>query len=272
MPWLAATALLHSVTVLATRGGLRAWTIMLAVVAFSMSMIGTFIVRSGLLTSVHAFAVDPLRGTFILALLALYIGGALVLFALRVRHVKEGSTFEPVSREAALVVNNLLLSIILGLVFVGTLYPKIAEALGWTVSVGAPYFNAFTAPFAILLVLVMALGPLLRWRRDRLKAVANRFAVPALTSALTLVALLIFAPGIGILPLFGLAVAPSVAVASLAPLWGRNLRRTPLFTWGMVIAHLGIAVTLAGMAADSAFTQEKLVAARPGQVIRVGGF
>jgi cytochrome c-type biogenesis protein CcmF len=118
----------------------------------------------------------------------------------------------------------------------------------------------------------MALGPLLRWRRDRLRQAANRFAIPALASALTLVALLVFAPGIGILPLFGLAVAPSVAAASLAPLWGRNLRRTPLFTWGMVVAHLGIAVSLAGMAADSAFTQEKLVAARPGQVIEVGGF
>jgi cytochrome c-type biogenesis protein CcmF len=272
MPWLAATALLHSVTVLATRAGLRAWTIMLAVVAFSMSMVGTFMVRSGLLTSVHAFAQDPARGKFLLMLLTLYTGGALVLFALRVRHVKDGATFEPVSREAALVINNLLLSIILALVFVGTFYPKIAEAFGWTVSVGAPWFNTRIAPFAIVLVLIMFLGPLLKWRRDRLKEAANRFAIPALTSALTLVALLVFAPGIGILPLFGLAVAPSVAIASLAPLWGRNLRRTPLFTYGMVIAHLGIAVSLAGMAADSAFTVEKLVAARPGQVIQVGGF
>src|SRR4051812_31407338 len=123
MPWLAATALLHSVTVLATRAGLRAWTIMLAVVAFSMSMIGTFLVRSGILTSVHAFAVDPLRGAFILALLTFYIGGALILFGLRVRYVKEGSTFEIVSREASLVINNLFLSVILGLVFIGTLYP-----------------------------------------------------------------------------------------------------------------------------------------------------
>jgi cytochrome c-type biogenesis protein CcmF len=195
-----------------------------------------------------------------------------VLFALRVRHVKDGSTFEPVSREASLVINNLLLSIILGIVFVGTLYPKIAEAFGSTVAVGEPFFNAFTAPFAIILVLVMSLGPMLKWRRDRLKEVANRFAIPALASALTLVALLVFAPQIGILPLFGLAVAPSIALASLAPLWGRNLRRTPLFTWGMVIAHFGIAVSLAGMAADSAFTQEKLVAARAGQVIQVSNF
>src|SRR5919112_1612205 len=140
MPWLAATALLHSVTVLATRAGLRAWTIMLAVVAFSMSMIGTFLVRSGILTSVHAFAVDPLRGAFILVLLAFYIGGALILFGVRVRTVQEGSTFDPVSREASLVVNNLLLSVILGLVFVGTLYPLVSQALGYDISVGPPYF------------------------------------------------------------------------------------------------------------------------------------
>jgi cytochrome c-type biogenesis protein CcmF len=129
MPWLAATALLHSVTVLATRDGLRAWTVMLAVVAFSMSMIGTFLVRSGILTSVHAFAVDPQRGAFILILLALYIGGALALFGLRVGTVKEGSTFDFVSREGALVANNLFLSAILGIVMVGTLYPLLAAAV-----------------------------------------------------------------------------------------------------------------------------------------------
>jgi cytochrome c-type biogenesis protein CcmF len=118
--------------------------------------------------------------------------------------------------------------------------------------------------------MVMILGPMLRWRRDRVKEVANRFAIPALASALTLIALLVFAPGIGILPLFGLAVAPSVAAASLAPLWGRNLRRTPLFTWGMVIAHFGIAVSLAGVACETAFTRERLVAALPGETVTVG--
>jgi cytochrome c-type biogenesis protein CcmF len=272
MPWLAATALLHSVTVLATRAGLRAWTIMLAVVAFSMSMIGTFLVRSGILTSVHAFAVDPKRGTFILALLAFYIGGALVLFALRVRHVKEGSTFEIVSREAALVINNLLLSVILGLVFVGTLYPLITQALGTEISVGPPYFNGWTGPFALVLVVIMAIGPLLRWRRDSLKSLSGRVAIPVLLSVAALVALVVFAPGIRMLPMLGLALAPGIAAASIAPLWGRKLRRTPLFIYGMVIAHLGIAVSLAGMAAESAFTQETLVAVRPGQTARVGGF
>ena len=272
MPWLATTALLHSVTVLATRDGLRAWTVMLAVVAFSMSMVGTFLVRSGILTSVHSFAVDPQRGAFILILLALYIGGALTLFGLRVGSVKEGSTFEPVSREGALVVNNLLLCIVLALVFMGTIYPLVTEALGVKVSIGAPYFNLVTGPFALLLVIVMAAGPLMRWRRDRLREVARRIALPILVTALALLALVLLAPGLRILPLLGLMLALGVGAASLAPLWKRNLLRTPLFTWGMVIAHLGIAVALAGMASEAAFTREKLVAARVGDVVAVGPF
>jgi cytochrome c-type biogenesis protein CcmF len=273
MPWLAATALLHSVTVLATRDGLRAWTVMLAVVAFSMSMIGTFLVRSGILTSVHAFAVDPERGAFILGLLALYIGGALALFGARVGTVKEGSTFEPVSREGMLVINNLLLSIILGIVLVGTIYPLVSEAItGEKLSVGPPYFNAAAGPVALLLVALMGAGPLLRWRRDSLAALARRYAAPLLVAAASLLVVVIAAPGIGLLPMLGLILAPAVAVASLAPLWGRNLRRTPLITWGMVAAHLGIAVSLGGMASESAFTQETLVAARQGQVTGVGPY
>jgi cytochrome c-type biogenesis protein CcmF len=272
MPWLAATALLHSVTVLATRDGLRAWTVMLAVVAFSMSMIGTFLVRSGILTSVHAFAVDPKRGAFILALLILYIGGALTLFALRVGTVKEGSTFEPVSREGALVVNNLLLSAVLGIVLVGTLYPLVTEAMGVKVSVGPPYFNLVTGPLALALVAIMAAGPLLRWRRDRLKALVRRLAIPILATALALFLAVLLAPGLHILPLLGLVVAAGAGAASIAPLWGRNLRRTPLHIWGMVVAHLGIAVALAGMAAESAFNQERLVAARPGETVQVGPY
>jgi cytochrome c-type biogenesis protein CcmF len=272
MPWLAATALLHSVTVLATRDGLRAWTVMLAVVAFSMSMVGTFLVRSGILTSVHSFAVDPRRGTFILILLTLYIGGALALFGLRIGTVKEGSTFEPVSREGALVVNNLLLCVILALVLMGTLYPLATEALGVKVSIGAPYFNLVAGPFALLLVIVMALGPLMRWRRDRLREVLKRIALPILLAAAALVLLLVLAPGMRILPLLGLVLALGVGAASLAPLWKRNLLRTPLFTWGMVISHFGIAVALAGMASESAFTKETLVAARAGDRISVGPY
>jgi cytochrome c-type biogenesis protein CcmF len=273
MPWLAATALLHSVTVLATRDSLRAWTVMLAVVAFSMSMVGTFLVRSGILTSVHAFAVDPERGSFILALLAIYIGGALALFALRVSTVKEGAQFEAVSREGALVVNNLLLTAILGIVFVGTLYPLFVEALsGEKLSVGPPYFNSAAGPLAMLLVVVMAAGPLMRWRRDRFRIVLNRLALPILGTAMILLLVVTLAPPIGVLPTLGLILAIGVGAASLAPLWGRNLRRTPLFTWGMVIAHLGIAVALAGMACESAFTKETLVAAKIGETRQVGPF
>ncbi|SFP74517.1 heme lyase CcmF/NrfE family subunit [Sphingomonas rubra] len=270
MPWLAATALLHSVTVLATRDGLRAWTVMLAVVAFSMSMIGTFLVRSGILTSVHAFAVDPERGAFILALLLLYIGGALALFALRVGTVREGTTFELVSREGGLVANNLLLSVILGIVLIGTLYPIVAAAFGVQLSVGPPFFNKAAGPIALVLVVVMAAGPLLRWRRDKAGEVVERLTWPIAAAVFAFAALVAFATPIGVLPLLGLSLAVGLAVASVAPLWKRDLRRTPLFTWGMVVAHLGLAVSLAGMACDSAFTAERLVALRAGEATRVG--
>jgi cytochrome c-type biogenesis protein CcmF len=271
MPWLAATALLHSVTVLATRDALRAWTIMLSVIAFSMSMVGTFLVRSGILTSVHAFAVDPERGTFILALLGLYIGGALALFGWRIGAVREGAPFEAASRETMLVINNLLLSVILGVVLIGTLYPLLTEAMGTKVSVGAPYFDRVAGPIALALLIAMAAGPLTRWRRDRIAAVARRMAVPAVVLLVTAVAVFaLLGRSIGALPLLGLMIAPAVAVASVAPLWKRDLRRTPLFTWGMVIAHLGCAVSLVGMASDSAFTQETLAAVRPGETVRAG--
>ena len=273
MPWLAATALLHSVTVLATRDGLRAWTLMLAVIAFSMSMVGTFLVRSGILTSVHAFAVDPRRGMFLLVLLFLYIGGALALFGARVGAVREGARFDPVSREAGLVANNLLLSAILGIVLVGTLYPLILEAAtGTKLSVGPPYFNAAAGPLALILVTIMAAGPLLRWRRDNLVPLAKRVAPAAGLALIMLIVVKLAAPSIHILSLLGLALAAGLALASVAPLWQRNLRRTPLFIWGMVLAHLGMAVSLAGMACDSSFTVEKLVAARVGETVTVGPY
>ena len=270
MPWLAATALLHSVNVLAARGGLRAWTMILALVAFSMSMVGTFLVRSGILTSVHAFAVDPTRGSFILALLTLYIGGALTLFALRIATVKEGSPFEIVSREGGLVANNLLLSVILGIVFVGTLYPLIAEALsGEKLSVGPPYFNSVASPLALTLAALMFIAPQLRWRRDA-APILPRLAPGLLVAIAVLVATFILAPHIGLLPRLGLAIGPGLLPASVQPLFGRSLRRTPLAVWGMALAHLGVAVAIIGMASDSAFTREKLTAASPGDSVSVG--
>ncbi len=269
MPWLAATALLHSAGVLAARNALRAWTIMLGVIAFSMSMVGTFIVRSGLLTSVHAFAVDPKRGAFILVLLAIYIGGALLLFALRAGSVTEGERFAVTSRESALVFNNVMLTSILGIVLMGTLYPLVTEAMGQKVSVGPPYFNPMAAVFVVPMLLVLMAGPLLRWRADNLGRVRMSLLVPAAVLVVAALAAIMLAPG-KVLPIIGLALAPALAIASFMPLRGREIRRVKLPTWGMVIAHFGVAVALFGMASDSAFTSEKLVAVHTGESAVVG--
>ncbi|MFZ1742494.1 MAG: heme lyase CcmF/NrfE family subunit [Pontixanthobacter sp.] len=269
MPWLAATALLHSVSVLAARDALRAWTIMLGVVAFSMSMLGTFLVRSGILTSVHAFAVDPERGTFILVLLALYIGGALLLFALRAGTVAEGERFSVTSREGALVFNNVMLSAILGIVLLGTLYPLLTEAFDVRVSVGPPYFNPVGAIFAIPMLMVMAIGPLMRWRNDRFDRI--KLPVWIVFAIMAAVFLLVLVLGsYGWLPILGLAASIGLAVGSFLPLRGRNLLRVPTATWGMVIAHFGIAVALFGMASESAFSEEHLAAVDVGESTKVG--
>ena len=273
MPWLAATALLHSVSVLATRDALRVWTIMLAVLAFSMSMVGTFLVRSGILTSVHSFAVDPRRGIFILALLAIYIGGALALFAARIATVSEGTRFNIVSREAALVVNNLMLTVILVVVMAGTLYPLVLEAVsGAKISVGAPYYNSIAGPVALVMLCLMVAGPLLRWRTDQPRLLLDRVVWAVLAASAMARALALFSGRIGVLPLLGLIVAGGVAIGSLAPLGRRRLSRVPLFTWGMVCAHLGCAVSIAGMASDAAFTRETLVAMPIGETRGVGPF
>jgi cytochrome c-type biogenesis protein CcmF len=272
MPWLAATALLHSVSVLATRNALRAWTIMLALVAFAMSMAGTFLVRSGILTSVHSFAVDPERGAFILALMLLYTGAAFVLFALRIGTVRQGEPFQLVSREGAIVANNIFLSVILGIVLIGTLYPLAAEAMGDKISVGPPYFNKAAAPIGLLLMLALLLGPMLRWRRDEIARhkywLVGFFAIILWTG----VALWQLAPGIGVFPILGLALALALAVAAFAPLKGRKLLRTPIPTFGMVIAHLGLAVSVFGMASESGFSSETLTALAPGQSAKVAGW
>ena len=270
MPWLAATALLHSINVLAARGALKAWTMMLAVIAFSMSMVGTFLVRSGILTSVHAFAIDPQRGTFLLALLAIYVGAAFTLFAFRGGSLKEGAPFELVSRESGLVLNNLLLSVILGIVFLGTLYPLFVEAIsGEKLSVGAPYFNAVAGPLALLLAVLVGIGPLLSWRRER-RPLLKQLTIPGLIGATALVVTIILAPQIGILPRLGFTVAAFLVGASILPLVGRNPLRAPIATWGMVVAHFGIAIALAGMAANAAFTSERLGVAKPGDALSVG--
>ena len=272
MPWLAATALLHSVSVLATRNALRAWTVMLALVAFAMSMAGTFLVRSGILTSVHAFAVDPERGSFILALMLMYTGLAFVIFALRIGTVKQGEPFQLLSREGGIVANNIFLSVILAVILIGTLYPIAAEALDDKISVGPPYFNKATVPIAVLLMLALLVGPLLRWRRDDLGRLKYWLIGAAAILLLSCLAIWKFAPEIGIFPLLGIALSLALAVAAWMPLRGRKLLRTPIPVFGMVIAHFGLAVSVVGMAAESGFSSETLTALAPGESAKVAGW
>src|SRR6202022_5163635 len=192
MPWLAGTALLHSAVVMEKRGALKVWTILLAILAFSLSLIGTFLVRSGVLTSVHAFASDPMRGVFILAILVLFIGGALVLFALRAPLLKQGGLFAPVSREGALVLNNLFLVCACGTVFVGTLYPLALEALtGEKISVGAPFFNGTFGPLFVPILIAVPFGPLLAWKRGDVRAVAQRLIGAFLVALLGIAAVFV---------------------------------------------------------------------------------
>ncbi|MEM8827073.1 MAG: cytochrome c-type biogenesis CcmF C-terminal domain-containing protein, partial [Pseudomonadota bacterium] len=268
MPWIAATALFHSVSVLAKRDALRNWTMLLAVAAFSLSMVGTFIVRSGLLTSVHAFAVDPERGTFLLALLALYVGGALTLYALRASTVSAGAGFRLVSREGALVVNNLLLSAILGVVFIGTLYPPAFEAAtGERVSVGPPYFETALVPLILPLLIVMGAGPLIRWRRMDARTLARRLW-PAAVIAVALAIIGLVTSITSALAVAGIAVAVWLAVASVmilrAPAAGGNL--------GTALAHFGIALLTLGVSVSTAGTVERTVSLAPGDSASVAGF
>lgn len=285
MPWLAATALFHSAVVLEKRDALRNWTVLLAVVAFSLSMLGTFIVRSGVLTSVHAFAVDPERGLFILILLAFYIGGALTLYAWRAGQVQAGATFAAVSREGALVANNLLLSAALGTVFMGTLYPLALEALtGEQISVGAPYFNATFTPLMVPLIALMAVGPFLTWRRAH-NRLASALALPAAAAIGATLTAYAFADTRGALALVGFALAAWLAVAVMVELSGHlrhgrggagstwaRLRRIPRAAWGMSLAHLGVAVTVFGVTASGAWQQETLANLRLGESALAGPY
>ncbi|MEN3971543.1 heme lyase CcmF/NrfE family subunit [Sphingomicrobium sp. XHP0235] len=269
MPWLAATALLHSVAVLAAREALRAWTMMLALLGFAMSMLGTFLVRSGLLTSVHAFAVDPERGTFILILMALYVGAAFALYGWKIASVREGEPFAYVSREGALVANNILLSVVLALVLFGTFYPLLAEAFGASISVGPPYFNLVTGPLALALLALLFVGPGLSWRRQkRTISPVVRWAV--VFAIAVLVAPIVLGVSMSFLERFGLALGSGLVIASLAPLVGRRLLRTPASVWAMVVAHLGVALLTIGIASESAFTSERLAIMEIGDRTQVG--
>ncbi len=286
MPWLAGTALLHSAVVMEKRGALKVWTILLAILAFSLSLIGTFLVRSGVLTSVHAFATDPRRGIFILAILIAFIGGALALYAWRAPLLKQGGLFAPISREGALVLNNLFLTCACATVFIGTLYPLALEAMtGEKISVGPPFFNATFGPLFVPLLLVMPFGPLLGWKRGDLLGAAQRLLAAAFVAALAIAATLALQQRGPVLAPFGVGLALFVmagAVIDLAertmilriPL-GAALRRAiglPRSAWGTAFAHFGIGVTLLGIVVVTAWGMEKIAALRPGDSVDVAHY
>ncbi|MFA7439587.1 MAG: heme lyase CcmF/NrfE family subunit [Sphingomonadaceae bacterium] len=267
MPWIAGTALLHSIAVLAKRDALRNWTLLLGVLAFALSMVGTFIVRSGLLTSVHAFAVDPTRGLFLIALIILYVGGALAVYGLKAASVPAGQGFTPVSREGALVFNNLILSTMLTVVFVGTLYPMALEGLtGRQISVGPPYFNQALVPLILLMAAVMAVGPWLGWRRSATGHLA-RVLTPAAISAVVALALALFLFDVRAAGSFlGFGAALWLGVASVGILIRRGLT---FGAAGMALAHLGVAVSILGVTASGALERETLVNMRVGDVVQL---
>ncbi len=286
MPWLAGTALLHSAVVMEKRGALKVWTVLLAILAFSLSLIGTFLVRSGVLTSVHAFAVDPRRGIFILAILVLFIGGALLLYAARAPLLKQGGLFAPISREGALVLNNLFLTSACATVFVGTLYPLALEALtGEKISVGPPFFNATFGPLFVPLLLAMPFGPLLGWKRGDIVGAAQRLLAAAILAALAIAAAFALQHGGPVLAPFGIGLATFIMAGALVDLaertmivrlpFGTALRRAaglPRSAWGTVLAHFGIGVTLFGIVSVTAWGSERIVALRPGESVDVAHY
>jgi cytochrome c-type biogenesis protein CcmF len=285
MPWLAGTALLHSTVVMEKRDALKVWTVLLAILTFSLSLLGTFLVRSGVLTSVHSFAVDPTRGVFILAILVIFIGGALGLFAWRAPLLRQGGIFAPISRESALVLNNLFLATGCATVFLGTLYPLALEAVtGAKISVGPPFFNLTFLPIVMPLLFILPLGQTLAWKRGDLLGAAQRlFAVAAIAIAVTVVALALTLGGPVAAPL-GVGIGAFVVAGSISEIvtrsWLRGqplslaLRRAaglPRSAWGTALAHAGVGVTAIGIAA-SAWSIESLATLRPGERLGAGSY
>jgi cytochrome c-type biogenesis protein CcmF len=284
MPWLAATALLHSALVMEKREALKVWTILLAILAFSLALMGTFLVRSGILTSVHAFAVDPRRGIFILAIMGLLIGGSLALFAWRSPQLEQGGLFAPISREGALVLNNALLTTACATVFIGTLYPLALETLsGEKISVGPPYFNLTFAPIMVPLLLAIPFGPYLGWKRGDLYGAAQRLTAATITAAgaYTLTAAP-FWRGPWLAP-FGMALSVYIVAGALSewlmrvkpfvtPGALRRVRGLPRSVHGTTLAHAGIGVSLLGIVASSAWQSERILTMKPGDQAEIAGF
>jgi cytochrome c-type biogenesis protein CcmF len=285
MPWLMGTALIHSLAVTEKRGSFRSWTVLLAIFAFALSLLGTFLVRSGVLTSVHAFATDPARGVFILIFLAVVIGGSLVLFASRTARIGLGGSFEPVSRESFLLSNNVLLAAATGSVLLGTLYPLALDALGLgKISVGPPYFDSVFAAVMAPAVFLMGVGPLARWKKASLPELAARLRW---AFGVSLVAALLIPFVLGqwsVLVSLGLLLALWIAASSVVQLRERlrnaaggagiraRLAATPRAHYGMLLAHLGVAVFVVGVTLVKGYESERDVRMSPGDTVELAGY
>jgi cytochrome c-type biogenesis protein CcmF len=281
MPWLTGTALLHSAIVVEKREALKVWTVLLAIGTFSLSLSGTFLVRSGILNSVHSFANDPTRGVFILALLGLVIGGSLLLFAIRAPALTSGGLFAPVSREGALVLNNILLCSVCAVVITGTMYPLFSDLiLGAKLSVGAPFFNATVLPLCIPVFVAMGIGPVLPWKRAALGPAVLKLWWAALAA---LVVGLLLVTRVPVLPLIAFAGAAWLIVGAAAEIVerirlfrvslgtsGQRLRGLPVAAFGAALAHAGMGVTVAGVAGMSLATQ-RIVLLHPGEETHSAG-
>ncbi|MBP1843779.1 cytochrome c-type biogenesis protein CcmF [Rhizobium petrolearium] len=286
MPWLAGTALLHSALVMEKREALKIWTVLLAIMTFSLSLLGTFLVRSGVLTSVHAFATDPTRGIFILCILAIFIGGAFTLFAWRAPMLKAGGLFAPISREGALVLNNLILTVATATVLTGTLYPLVLETLtGEKISVGAPFFNMTFGLLMLPLLVVVPFGPMLAWKRGDLLGALQRLWIFAALALFAGLAFYYVHNGGPVMAIFGLALGFWGMFGALADLWYRGnfskvglsvgLRRLaglPRSVFGTAIAHFGLGVTVLGIFAATTFGTETVVEMKPGASVDAGGY
>jgi cytochrome c-type biogenesis protein CcmF len=283
MPWLVGTALIHSLAASEKRGMFKAWTVLLAIFAFSLSLLGTFLVRSGVLTSVHAFATDPARGMFILIFLVVVVGASLTLYAIRAPQVRSHGQFELFSREAGILMNNVLLVVVTATVLLGTLYPLLLDALGLgKISVGPPYFNAVFIPLTIPLAVAVGIGAMLRWRHDSFMRIAKH-VWPALVISLVLGAALpiLLADRSDWRAILGVTLAIWIALTSLIGLWDRvsnkanklqALLNVPRGFYGMTFAHIGVGVFIVGVSLTSIYSIEKDVRLVPGELYELGGY
>ena len=287
MPWLAATALLHSAIVVEKRDTLKSWTILLAILAFSLSLLGTFLVRSGVLTSVHAFATDPARGVFILALLAIAIGGSLLLYAWRAPSLQGGGVFAPISREGGLLLNNLLLATAAATVLLGTLYPLALDTIGGSkISVGAPFFNATFVPLMVPLLIAVPFGSMLAWKRGDLAGVASRLLAAMLVTAAAMLLWLGLHDFRASLAMAGIGLGVWVIAGSLSELVSRlggvlppdfrrlaaRARGLPRSAWAMSTAHVGLGVLILGITVQSAGQIERILVLHPGEATEIAGY